>query len=205
MYWEACLPRGFRRPSEGDIAGCKKFIEDKYRCGFQATKYHLCPLSWQTSISTSLSASVWQKSHLPCRSRSYVDRKYSTPPSIEAAETHPFFSDIAAKVDGDIPESVSSASNEAAGRTASARNSSTATAVVAAPAQKSAAPKPSAPAAEAQPPAQLFDLLSLDAVRACCPTDTCARLKWTASMSTLCVHLAVSLLYASLPHRALQG
>ena len=31
MYWEANLPRGFRRPPEGDIVGCKKFIEEKYR------------------------------------------------------------------------------------------------------------------------------------------------------------------------------
>ena len=31
VYWEANLPRGFRRPSEGDIVGCKKFIEEKYR------------------------------------------------------------------------------------------------------------------------------------------------------------------------------
>ena len=31
LYWEASLPRAFRRPSEGDISGCKKFIEEKYR------------------------------------------------------------------------------------------------------------------------------------------------------------------------------
>lgn len=31
MYWEANLPRGFRRPPEGDIVGCKRFIEEKYR------------------------------------------------------------------------------------------------------------------------------------------------------------------------------
>ena len=31
IYWEASLPTSFKRPSEGDIVGCKKFIEDKYR------------------------------------------------------------------------------------------------------------------------------------------------------------------------------
>lgn len=31
MYWEASLPKAFKRPSEGDIVGCKRFIEDKYR------------------------------------------------------------------------------------------------------------------------------------------------------------------------------
>ena len=56
MYWEASLPRGFRRPSEGDIVGCKKFIEDKYRCRLCGTVLLLhatqCPgrLDFQLSV-----------------------------------------------------------------------------------------------------------------------------------------------------------
>ena len=30
-YWEARLPRGFRRPAEGDMSGLKDFIVEKYQ------------------------------------------------------------------------------------------------------------------------------------------------------------------------------
>ena len=97
------------------------------------------------------------------RSRAYVDRKYSSPPSIDTADTHPFFSDIAAKEVGGTPQECSSAQNEGAGRRASAASPSPAVALPAL-AQRSPAPKAPVPAAKQQPPAQLFDLLSLDAV-----------------------------------------
>lgn len=32
-YWEARLPKDFRRPAEGDMVALAVFIGDKYRCG----------------------------------------------------------------------------------------------------------------------------------------------------------------------------
>ena len=105
-----------------------------------------------------------EMSYLTRRSRAYVDRKYSSPPSIDTADTHPFFSDIAAKEVGGTPQECSLAQKEGPGRRASAARSPSPAATLPSLAQRSPAPKALVPAAKEQPPAQLFDLLNLDAV-----------------------------------------
>ncbi len=46
-YWEARLPRGFRRPSEGDMSAMKNFIIEKYQ---NQVHFHCCWPAWQMGI-----------------------------------------------------------------------------------------------------------------------------------------------------------
>ena len=111
-----------------------------------------------------------------CRNRAYADRAYSSPPSIENAAQHPFLRQFDEAEDGD------SAEGAAAGSEAEQR-SRTATPVpqaIPAPATKQAAAAAQAKAAAEKPPAQLFDLLSMDDVSCCLDPapvvlDTCCR------------------------------
>ncbi len=106
------------------------------------------------------------QNHSLCRSRAYVDRKYSSAPVIESADTHPFFQDIAATETLECAEPEASAKSEGAGRSASAANTSSRSELAGPAGMRSAAKAGSAPrpAAQAKAPVQLFDLLSLDVV-----------------------------------------
>lgn len=159
QYWEATLPAGHRRPTEGDMSGLKVFITDKYQNQVYPA---LCfVLNHQ------------QGSHALCCLQKFVSRDYDSPPNIDNYLDHPFMRQTDASqaasppaASGQMPEKAAKA--EASSSSLASLGQRATSPVPAAAPDKSAAavrrpmPPPTATAQMVPAAPQMMDLLSLE-------------------------------------------
>ena len=187
-YWEARLPRGFRRPSEGDMSAMKDFIIEKYQNqvhffivaalhGKMGINHQFCfcfGVEFIRADGQCISCNE-QSCLLPADLRllliqAYASSDFDSPPNIDNYFKHPFMQQADAPAAVAAPAADTEASDKASvsseGPSSPFRQSNGTNLPSSRPARVSfkgiAAPAAAAPAATAAAASELIDLLSLE-------------------------------------------